>query len=66
MKKIDIPGRKKEQAILRQEEAIRAAQYDPLREKLNQMLNVKRCIKEAKHEDRKKQQSRKKDQPQIE
>ena len=66
VKKIDIPGWKKEQATLRQEEAVRAAQYDPLREKLNQMLNVKHCIEEAKHEERKKQQSRKKDQPQIE
>jgi len=66
VKKIDIPGWKKEQATLRQEEAVRAAQYDPLREKLNQMLNVKHCIEEAKHEERKKQQSRKKNQPQIE
>ena len=48
VKKIDIPGWKKEQATLRQEEAIRAVQYDPLREKLNQMLNVKYCVDEAK------------------
>jgi len=66
VKKIDISAWKKEQAILRQEEAIRAGQYDSLREKLNQLLNVKHCIEEVKHEDRKKLQSRKKNQPQIE
>ena len=66
VKKIDIPGWKKEQATLRQEEAIRTAQYDSLREKLNQMLNVKRCIDEVKYEERKKQQIKQKDQPQLE
>lgn len=64
-KKIDISAWKKEQATLRQEEAVRATQYDSLREKLNQMLNVKHCIEEVKHENRKKRQSRKKDQPQL-
>ena len=64
VKKIDIPGWKKEQATLRQEETIRAAQYDSLREKLNQMLNVKHCIEEVKHEEPKKQRTRKKDEPQ--
>ena len=64
VKKIDIPGWKKEQTILRQEETIRVAQYDSLREKLNQMLNVKHCIEEVKHEERKKQRTRKKDEPQ--
>ena len=66
VKKIDIPGWKKEQATLRQEEAIRTAQYDSLRAKLNQMLNVKRCIDEVKYEERKKQQIKQKDQPQLE
>ena len=65
VKKIDIPGWKKEQATLQQEEAVRAAQYDSLREKLNQMLNVKRCIEEIKHEEWKKQQSRNKDQSRL-
>ena len=62
VKKIDIPGWKKEQATLRQEETVRTAQYDSLREKLNQMLNVKHCIEEVKHEERKKQQIRQKNQ----
>ena len=66
VKKIDIPAWKKEQTALRQEEAVRAAKYYPLRAKLNQMLNVKHCIEEVKHEERKKQQPRKKNQPQIE
>ncbi|MBQ9342962.1 MAG: hypothetical protein IJT99_02065, partial [Clostridia bacterium] len=66
VKKIDIPGWKKEQVNLRQKEAARAAQYDPLREKLNQMLNVKRCIEEAKHEEWKKPQTRRKEQQGLE
>ena len=33
MKKIDIPGWKKEQAVLHQKEEERTAQYKPLREK---------------------------------
>lgn len=66
VKKIDIPGWKKEQAELRQKEAEKAAQYDSLRGKLDQMLNVKNCIEEVKHDDRKKQQTRKKNQPTIE
>ena len=53
---------KNEQAILRQEETVRTAQYDFLREKLNQILNVKYCIEEVKHEERKKQQIRQKNQ----
>ena len=61
VKKIDIPDWKKEQDDLRQEEASRTAQYDPLRKKLDQMLNVKRCIEEVRHEERKKQQARSKD-----
>ena len=48
MKKIDIPGWKKEQAEIRQKEAVRSAQYNSLREKLDQMLNVKYCVYTAK------------------
>ena len=66
VKKIDIRSWKKEQADLQQKEVIRTAQYDSLREKLDQMLNVKHCIEEAKHEERKKQQTRKKEQPTLE
>ena len=66
MKKIDIPGWKKEQATLRQEETVRIVQYDSLREKLNQILNVKYCIEEVKHVERKEQQKRKKDQQLLE
>ena len=66
VKKIDIPGWKKEQAELRQKEAEKAAQYDSLRGKLDQMLNVKHCIEEVKHDDRRKQQTRKKNQPTLE
>ncbi|MBR4334097.1 MAG: plasmid mobilization system relaxase, partial [Clostridia bacterium] len=48
VKKIDISGWKKEQAALRHEEEERSAQYKPLREKLDLMLNVKYCVDEAK------------------
>ena len=65
VKKIDIPGWKKEQAALRHEEEERT-QYKPLREKLDQMLNVKHCIEDVKHDERKKQQTRKKNQPTLE
>ena len=64
VKKIDIPGWKKEQANLRQEEAVRAAQYDPLREKLNQMLNVKYCVDTASREREPRNREKQMDQPQ--
>ena len=64
MKKIDIPGWKKEQANLRQEEAVRAAQYDPLREKLNQMLNVKYCVDTASREREPRNREKQMEQPQ--
>ncbi|MBQ6256378.1 MAG: plasmid mobilization system relaxase, partial [Clostridia bacterium] len=48
VKKIDISGWKKEQADLRQKEEERVAQYKTLREKLDQMLNVKYCVETAK------------------
>ena len=51
MKKIDISGWKKEQAALRHEEEERTAQYKPLREKLDQMLNVKYWVETAKREE---------------
>ena len=53
VKKIDISGWKKEQADLRHKEEERAAQYKPLREKLNEMLNVKYCVDIARKMDRK-------------
>ena len=62
VKKIDISGWKKEQAALRQKEEERTAQYKPLREKLDQMMNVKHCIETAKREERKRQQEKGKDQ----
>ena len=64
VKKIDIPGWKKKQANLRQEEAVRAAQYDPLREKLNQMLNVKYCVDTASRERKPRNREKQMDQPQ--
>lgn len=48
VKKIDILRWKKEQTALRHEEEERSAQYKPLREKLDLMLNVKYCVDEAK------------------
>jgi NADH dehydrogenase/NADH:ubiquinone oxidoreductase subunit G len=51
VKKIDIPGWKKEQAVLHQKEEERTAQNKPLREKLDQMLNVKYWVETAKRED---------------
>ncbi|MBQ9257130.1 MAG: hypothetical protein IJ181_08450, partial [Acidaminococcaceae bacterium] len=48
VKKIDIPAWKKKQAALRQKEEERVVQYKPLREKLDQMLNVKYCVETAK------------------
>ena len=51
VKKIDIPVWKKEQAVLHQREEERTAQYKPLREKLDQMLNVKYWVETAKRED---------------
>lgn len=62
VKKIDIPAWKREQADLRQKEEERAAQYKPLREKLNQMLNVKNCVEMARKE-RAPLQTKRKDQP---
>ncbi len=64
VKKTDIPGWKKEQAILRQEETVRAAQYAPLREKLNQMLNVKYCVDTAIRENEPRNREKQTDQPQ--
>ena len=64
MKKIDIPGWKKEQVTMRQEEAVRAAQYDPLREKLNQMLNVKYCVDTVSRERELRNREKQMDQPQ--
>ena len=51
VKKIDIPGWKKEQADLHQKEEERTAQYKPLREKLDQMLNVKYWVETARRND---------------
>ena len=51
-------------ALLRQEEAGRAAQYDPLREKLNQMLNVKYCVDTASREREPRNREKQMDQPQ--
>ena len=48
VKKIDILRWQKEQTALRHEEEERSAQYKPLREKLDLMLNVKYCVDEAK------------------
>ena len=44
VKKIDISTWQKEQAAIQQKEEERAAHYKPLREKLDQMLNVKYCV----------------------
>ena len=44
VKKIDISAWQKEQAAIQQKEEERAAHYKPLREKLDQMLNVKYCV----------------------
>ena len=63
VKKIDISGWKKEQAALRQKEEERAAQYKPLREKLDQMLNVKYCVDIAKNTKEPQQYERKRDVP---
>ena len=65
VKKIDISGWKKEQAALRHEEEERTAQYKSLREKLDQMLNVKYWVETARHEEIKKQKEKKKEQPQL-
>lgn len=51
VKKLNISGWKKEQAALQHEEEGRTAQYKPLREKLDQMLNVKYWVETAKRED---------------
>lgn len=51
MKKIDISSWKKEQAAIRHEEEERTAQYKPLREKLEQMLNVKYWVETEKGPD---------------
>ena len=65
MKKIDISGWKKEQAALRHEEEERSAQYKSLREKLDQMLNVKYWVETAKHEEAMKRKVKIKEQPQL-
>ena len=57
MKKIDIPGWKQEQVALQQKEIDRAAQYEPLREKLNQLLNVKYCVDVSQKERRSQEHS---------
>ena len=57
VKKIDIPGWKKEQVALQQKEIDRAAQYEPLREKLNQLLNVKYCVDVSQKERRSQEHS---------
>ena len=68
VKKIDIPGWKKEQAVLHQKEEERTAQYKPLREKLDQMLNVKYWVETAKRPDQERNEAfrRKKKQVTIE
>ena len=66
VKKIDISGRKKEQAALRHEEEERTAQYKSLREKLDQMLNVKYWVETARHEEIKKQKAKKRGQQALE
>ena len=48
VKKINISRWKKEQTALRHKEEERSAQYKFLREKLDQMLNVKYYVDEAK------------------
>ena len=65
VKKIDIPGWKKEQAVLHQKEEERTAQYKPLREKLDQMLNVKYCVETARHGENDKRRNKNKTQPQL-
>ena len=42
------------------------AQYKPLREKLDQMLNEKNCVEFAKHQERMKKQEKKKGQQVLE
>ena len=63
VKKIDIPGWKKEQADLQHEEEERSVQYKPLREKLDQMMDVKYCLEIVKCDERKKQRETKKRDP---
>ena len=65
VKNIDIPGWKNEQAALRHEEEERAAQYKPLREKLDQMLNVKYCVETVRHGENDKRRNKNKTQPQL-
>ena len=65
VKKIDIPGWKKEQAVLHQKEEERTAQYKPLREKLDQMMSVKYCVETVRHGENDKRRNKNKSQPQL-
>ena len=65
MKKIDIPAWKEEQATLQHKEEERSAQYKSLREKLDQMLNVKYWVKTARHTEKDKRRDKKKEQPHL-
>ena len=49
VKKIDIPAWQTEQKALRQQDEELSAQYKPIHEKVDQMLNVKHCLEIAKH-----------------
>jgi hypothetical protein len=61
--KVDISKWEEEQEALYQQEEKLSAEYRPLREMLNQLLNVQHCIEAARSDDRKKNQEKKKDQP---
>ncbi len=63
--KVDISKWEEEQEALYQQEEKLSAEYRPLREMLNQLLNVQHCIGVARSDDRKKNQEKKKDQPRL-
>ena len=58
VKKIDIPAWQTEQKALRQQDEELSAQYKPIHEKVDQMLNVKHCLEIAKHALKEKQKTK--------